>query len=62
MPFIKIEMWEGRDSETKGKLIENVSKTVSESLDIPLEWINVCINEIPKENWGIKGEQASKKY
>ena len=62
MPVIKIDIWEGKDKETKKKLIKSVSKAVSESLDIPIEWVHVVLVESPKDNWGINGEQASELY
>jgi len=58
MPIIKVEMWAGRDKETKKKLIENVTKTVCETIKCPPEAVIVVIEDIPKENWGQKGEQA----
>lgn len=62
MPVIKIDMWEGKDKETKKKLIESVSKAVSQSLNIPEEWVHIVVNETPKENWGLNGKQASEIY
>ncbi|MCK4821863.1 2-hydroxymuconate tautomerase family protein [bacterium] len=62
MPVIKIDMWEGKDKDTKKKLIESVSKAVSQSLNISEEWVHIVINEIPKENWGINGKQATEIY
>jgi 4-oxalocrotonate tautomerase len=60
MPIVKIDIWEGRDRDSKRKLIQSVSKAVAESLDIPVEHIHVVINELPKDNWGMRGEQASR--
>jgi len=59
MPVIKIEIWEGRSKEEKRKIIQAVSKAVSESADIPLEHIHIIINEVSKDNWGLRGDQAS---
>jgi len=59
MPVIKIDMWEGRTKEAKKKLIESVTKAVSDSLEIPAEHTTVVITEVPKDNWGLKGRQAS---
>ena len=59
MPVIKIDMWEGRDKETKRKLIQNMTKTMSETLDIPIERIHIILNDVSKDNWGLKGDQAS---
>lgn len=59
MPVVTIEMFEGRDKEKKRKLIKSVSKTISEVLEIPEERIQIILHEIPKENWGMRGEQVS---
>ena len=59
MPIITIEMWEGRDKEKKRKLIQNVSKITAESLEIAVEHVQVILHEISRDNWGLKGEQAS---
>mgnify|MGYP000185656174 CR=1 FL=1 len=59
MPVVKIDMWSGRDKETKRKLIQSVSKAVSESLGIEIERIEIILNEVSKDNWGKNGEQAS---
>jgi len=59
MPIVRIEMWAGRPSETKKKLIENVTKTVCDTVGCPPEAVVVVIDDIPKENWGQSGKQAS---
>lgn len=60
MPIVLIEMWEGREDSTKEKLIQEVSKVVSEILGAPLEAVEVIIHEVPKTNWGKGGIPASK--
>ena len=52
-------MWEGRDKETKRKLIKSVTKAVSDSLNAPIEHVHLVIHEESKDNWGLKGDQAS---
>jgi len=59
MPIIKIGLWAGRDKETKKKLIENVTRVVCETVKCPPEAVIIVIEDIPKENWGQKGEQAA---
>jgi 4-oxalocrotonate tautomerase len=60
MPVVKIEMWHGRDAQTKEKLIQNVTKTICETIGCPPEAVIVIIKDVPKENWGQAGKQASK--
>ncbi len=60
MPVVKIDMWEGRTEKQKEKLIKSVSSAIVKVLDISEEHITVIINDVPRINWGLKGEQASK--
>ncbi|KPJ51351.1 hypothetical protein AMJ40_00165 [candidate division TA06 bacterium DG_26] len=60
MPIVRIETWEGKTDAQKEQLIQRVSKCVADSLDVSLEHVHVVIYDVPKANWGIKGEQASK--
>jgi len=58
MPIIHVYMWSGVSKEAKAKIIKGVTK-VFEELGIPPQGVEVVIHEVPKENWGIRGEQAS---
>jgi len=58
MPIVKIGLWAGRDAELKKKLIENVTKTVCETVKCPPEAVIVVLEDIPKENWGQGGKQG----
>ena len=60
MPVIRIDMWEGRDEETKNKLIQNVSKVVADTINTSIDHCIVIITDVPKQNWGNAGKQASK--
>jgi 4-oxalocrotonate tautomerase len=60
MPIINIDMWSGRSVEVKEMLIRNVTKTVCDTVGCPPEAVIVVIKDIPKENWGQSGYQASK--
>ena len=61
MPIIQIHMMEGRPADKKERLIQEVSQTVSEVLEAPLETVRVLINEIPSEHWGIAGQSVRKR-
>ena len=60
MPNVVIDMWEGRDSDTKRKLIQEISKVIVDVLKVDVHHVRVILNDIPKDNWGIDGEQASR--
>ncbi|OGS27841.1 MAG: 4-oxalocrotonate tautomerase [Elusimicrobia bacterium RIFOXYB2_FULL_48_7] len=61
MPVIKIEMWKGRTHEQKKKLVEKVTSATVESIGCPPEAVQIIINEVDKENWGLAGQLASEK-
>ena len=59
MPVIIIEMWEGKTSEQKERLIKGITK-VFEEIGVKSEHVHIVIHDVPKSNWGMRGEQASK--
>jgi 4-oxalocrotonate tautomerase len=59
MPVVKVDLWEGRTDGEKEKIIKGITKAL-EDVGVPKEATTVIINDVPKANWGIKGEQASK--
>ena len=59
MPIVMIEMWEGRTEEQKAKLIKGITNAFS-VIGVSAESLNIVIHDIPKSNWSIRGEQASK--
>ncbi|WP_338452224.1 4-oxalocrotonate tautomerase [Niallia oryzisoli] len=59
MPFIQINIMEGRPPEKITELISNVTDTVSETLGAPKQNIRVLVTEMPKTHWGIAGVPAS---
>lgn len=61
MPFVKIDMWEGRTREQKDKLIESVTKAVCESIGCPGEAVQVVLQDYKKEDWGMNGKPSNKK-
>lgn len=59
MPLIQVTMVEGRTVEQKHALIRNLSQSMAETLDVPLERIRVAIYEISADEWGIGGQPFS---
>ena len=59
MPVVIVEMWEGRSTEQKERLIKGITRAFEE-IGVKAEWLNIIIHDIPKDNWGTRGEQASK--
>lgn len=50
MPFVRIDLWKGRDKEAKKKLIKNATDAVVESIGCPPEAVQAVISEVEKEN------------
>lgn len=58
MPIIVAHILEGRPAELKKKLIQNITKTVSMTLDVPEESVRVIVSEMGKDEYGIGGKTA----
>lgn len=59
MPVVRVEMWEGRTEEDKERLIKGITKAFEE-IGVKPEWLTIIIYDVPKSNWGMRGQQASK--
>ena len=59
MPVVIVEMFEGRTVEQKEKLIHGITKAFEE-IGTKAESLNIVMHDVPKSNWGSKGQQASK--
>ena len=56
MPFIHVEMIEGRSREQKEALVKEVTEVVSKHTGAPTEHIQIIIQEIKAENLGQNGK------
>ncbi|HJX02346.1 MAG TPA: tautomerase family protein [Candidatus Bathyarchaeia archaeon] len=59
MPVVIVETWEGKTSEQKAKLIKGITKAF-EDIGVKPEELSIIIHDVPKSNWGMRGEQSSK--
>jgi 4-oxalocrotonate tautomerase len=59
MPFVRIDVLEGRPRDRLKVLIARVTDTVAEVLDTPRERVRVVVTEVPRDLWGIGGVPAS---
>lgn len=59
MPLARMEMWEGRNSDLKRKLVKEITRVMVDNLKCPEQAVTVIINDIPKHNWAIGGELVS---
>ncbi|MFZ1731355.1 MAG: 2-hydroxymuconate tautomerase [Bacteroidota bacterium] len=58
MPVIVAHILEGRPAELKRKLIQNITETVSRTLEVPPESVRVIVSEMGKDEYGIGGKTA----
>jgi len=61
MPIVNINMMEGRPPEKIERVIQEVTETISATLEVPKETVRVLVTEVPKTHWGIAGESVAKK-
>ncbi len=61
MPIVHVYVWSGFSNEAKKNVIAGVTKVFT-NMDIPAEAVEIVIHDIPKENWGVSGKQASEKF
>jgi len=59
MPVVQVEMWEGRTDDQKEKLIRAITRAFGE-IGVKAEYLTIIIHDVPKSNWGMRGQQASK--
>jgi 4-oxalocrotonate tautomerase len=58
MPFLQVNILEGRTEEQKLGLIRELTETVCRVLGSKPEQVRVLINDVPNTNWGIAGQSA----
>ena len=59
MPYISVESGKLTD-EQKEKLIQSLTKTSSEIMNVPEEFFTVTIKELSDKNFGIGGKTIDK--
>ena len=60
MPFVKIDLFEGRSQEQKDELAREVTEVVSRIAKAPKEAIHVFINDLPEGSYYPQGEMKRK--
>lgn len=61
MPYINVKIVKGSTTEEKEKLIEGLTKVVSETLHKNPEMTYVVIDEVEADHWGVGGESIKKR-
>lgn len=60
MPFVKIELFEGRSQEQKDQIAKEVTEVISRVAMAPKEAIHVFINDLPEGTDYPQGEMKKK--
>ena len=60
MPIVHIYMYAGRSKEIKSELVKRISRNFEEVANVKPESLNILFHDIEKQDWGIRGELASK--
>ena len=60
MPFIEVNMYEGRTPEQKKKLVEGITKAFTD-IGTPAHAVQILFKEASKSNWASDGKFASEK-
>ncbi len=60
MPFVEVNMYEGRTPEQKKKLVEGITKAFTD-IGTPAEAVQILIKEAPRTHWATAGKFASEK-
>ncbi|WP_339060843.1 2-hydroxymuconate tautomerase [Tepidibacillus marianensis] len=56
MPFITIEMVEGRTPEQKRELVEKITKVVAETVNVPEERVFIFLEDLKKDHYAKGGK------
>lgn len=55
MPVVTVDMYEGRTTDQKQRLVESITDAMVDHADASPEHLHVIINDVPKESWGRNG-------
>ena len=60
MPFVRIDLFEGRTLEQKKALAKEVADAVVRNTGAPLSAVHVIINDMPERTYYPQGEKPTK--
>jgi len=59
MPVVTVQMWSGRTTEQKRRLVRAITDAMVEHADCKPEHLHVIIQDVPKDSWGRAGVLGS---
>ncbi len=61
MPILRLEMHPGRTLDQKRAFVREVTRVAVETLNCPLESVDVIISEVAREDWAKAGKLVADK-
>jgi 4-oxalocrotonate tautomerase len=55
MPVVTVQMWAGRTTEQKRKLVRAITDAMIQHADCKPDHLHVIIQDVPKDSWGRAG-------
>lgn len=55
MPFVQIDLLEGRTTAQLATLMREVTDAGSHSLDIPADRVRILVRDVPRAHWAVAG-------
>ena len=55
MPVVTVQLWPGRTTEQKRKLVAAITQAMVEHAGCRATNLHVIIQDIPKDSWGLAG-------
>jgi len=59
MPILHANILKGRTKQQKQDMVQNVTKAICDSLDVPASKVRIIINEMEPDNYAAAGELVS---
>ena len=61
MPIVNVLLWEGRDTEQKKRMAEEMTNCMVEIAKVPKDSVVITFQDFPKSDWAEGGVLASEK-
>jgi 4-oxalocrotonate tautomerase len=55
MPVVTVQMWSGRSTEQKRRLVRAITDAMVEHAKCKPDHLHVIIQDVPKDSWGRAG-------
>lgn len=56
VPYIKVELFEGRSSDQKQEFVEVITRETARILKCDISDVDIIFTDIKKENWALGGK------